>query len=148
MLEARGPDEEELDREVGGEYNTLRTYVYMLRAKICSSRDLQRALGFSSPTLAQHHLEKLRKYGLVVKDDGTYRVVPRTFGVLKLYVRSGKWIVPRTVFFAIIFGVLLVGSALSIAENPLFMILALVSLGGLIYAIYETVRFYRILPKT
>jgi LexA DNA binding domain len=148
LLASNKPDENELDREVGGEYNTLRTYIYMLRAKICSARDLQRALGLSSPTLAQHHLEKLRRFGLVVKDDGTYRVVPKSFGVLKLYIRSGRWIVPRTIFFAIIFGILGTGSAVSIPQNPSFAIISIISFAGLGYALYETMRFYKILPRT
>src|SRR3990172_3766348 len=93
-------EQEELEREVAGEYNTLRVYLYLFKVKSSSARDAQRSLGLSSPTLAQHHLEKLLKYHLVDKDyDGTYRVRSRSFGILKLYYRSGRWIVPRTVFF-------------------------------------------------
>lgn len=143
------PGQEELDREVGGEYNTLRIYLYMLKVKVSSSRDVQRALGFSSPSLAQHHLEKLQKYGLVEKNyDGSYHVKSRSVGILKLYVRSGKWVVPRTVFFVVIFGLLTAGSVIYISQDRYFLIISILSLIGLLYSIFETVRFYKVLPRT
>ncbi len=121
----------------------------MLKAGSASSRDVQKALALSSPTLAQHHLEKLMKYELVEKNnDGGYKVKPKSFGILKLYVRSGKWMVPRTVFFAMIFGVLTVGFVLSIPQHRYFLLASIVSAAGLAYAIYETYRFYKVLPKT
>ena len=141
--------QEELDREVGGEYNTLRIYLYMLKVKSSSSRDVQRALGFSSPSLAQHHLEKLQKYDLVEKNyDGSYHVKSRSVGILKLYFRSGKWIVPRTVFFVVIFGLLSVGSLIFVSQDRYFLIIAIVSTIGLVYSIFETARFYKVLPRT
>ncbi len=140
---------EDLDVEIGGEYNTLRVYIYMLKAKAASMRDVQKALGFSSSTLAQHHLEKLRKYSLAVKDyDGTYRVRSSSFGILKLYVRSGRWIVPRTVFFVMIFSVLAGGFLLQISQHPYFLVAAVISIVGLVYAVYETFRSYKVLPRT
>ena len=140
---------EDLDVEVGGEYNTLRVYVFMLRARSSSSRDVQEKLGLSSPALAQHHLEKLRKYDLVTKDyDGTYHVKSSSFGVLRLYIRTGKWIIPRTIFFVIIFGIL-AGIFLPLySQHPYFLIVGIVSTVGLAIAIFETVRSYRVLPPT
>ena len=140
---------EDLDVEVAGEYNTLRVYVFMLKTKTSSSRDVQEKLGFSSPALAQHHLEKLRKYNLVTKDyDGTYHVKSNSFGILKLYVRTGKWIIPRTIFFVIIFGILTAAFLPIASQHPYFLVVGLVSLIGLAVAIFETVRSYRVLPPT
>jgi len=137
-----------LDKEVAGEYNTLRVYLHMLKEKNSSSREVQRALGFSSPTLAQHHLEKLLRYGLVSKDEtGAYHAIPKSFGILKLYVKGGKWIVPRTIFFVAIFTIFSVGFILAIPQHRWFMYAALFSLVCLLYALYETIRFYRVLPK-
>jgi len=141
-------EEGKLAKEVAGEYNTLRVYLYMLKAEDSSSRDVQRALGFSSPTLAQHHLEKLRKYDLVSRDaDGTYHVRYRSFGILKLYVRSGRWILPRTVFFAVLFGIMAVGFIALIPQHRYFWVASILSIVGLTYSIYETVRFYKVLPE-
>lgn len=142
------PDEGELDREVAGEYNTLRVYLFMLKTRVSSARDVQRALNFSSPALAQHHLEKLGKYGLVVKNyDGSYHVRSKSFGILKLYIRSGRWIVPRTIFFVIIFGILTGGFLAYTPQNGFVLVASAVSAMGLAVAVFETVRFYKVLPK-
>ena len=139
----------DLEREVAGEYNTLRVYLHMLKNKKSSIREVQHALAFSSPTLAQHHLEKLCRFGLANKDhEGTYLVKSRSFGILKLYYRSGKWIVPRTVFFVVIFAFISGGFLLSISEGIPFLIASVFSLAGLLFSVYETIRFYRVLPRT
>jgi len=140
--------EEELARQVAGEYNTFRVYLYMLKIRNSSSGEVQRALGFSSPTLATHHLEKLNKFHLVDKEyDGTYRVRSKSFGILKLYVRSGRWILPRTIFFVVIFATMVAGFLfLSLTQNNYFLIGLLLSTIGLLYASYETSRFYKALP--
>lgn len=141
--------QEGLDVVIGGEYNTFRVYVYMLKAKASSARDVQKALDLSSPTLAQHHLEKLKKHSLVTKDyDGTYHVKSNSFGILKLYVRTGKWIIPRTIFFAIIFGIMAAGFLLIISQHPYFQVAAVLSVVGLVVALYETFRSFKVLPPT
>lgn len=142
-------DQEKLDTEIAGEYNTLRVYIYMLKVRVASYREVQKALRFSSPTLAKHHLEKLEKYDLVKENyDGTFYVKSKSFGILKLYVRSGKWIVPRTIFFAIIFGILAFGFLVLLQQHQFFWVASILSLIGLAYALYETVRSYRVLPQT
>ncbi len=139
----------ELDVEVGGEYNTLRVYVLMLKAKSSTARNVQEKLGFSSPSLAQHHLEKLRKYNLVTKGyDGTYHVQSTSFGILKLYVRTGKWIIPRTVFFIAIFAALAASFLPISSQNTYYLVVGVVSIIGLTVAVLETVRSYRVLPPT
>ena len=140
--------EGELEREVAGEYNTFRVYLYMLRAKDGSVRQVQRALGFSSPRLAMHHLKKLQKFGLVVKNRyGTYHVVPKKFGILKFFVVARRWIVPRTAFVAIIFIVITIVFLAYLPSNK-HLIWALVpSVIGLIVSIYQTVKFYHLLNR-
>ena len=144
------PEEEELARQVSGEYNTLRVYIYMLKTGRSSSGGVQRALGFSSPTLAVHHLDKLTKLGLVDEQyDGTFVVQSKSFGILKLYVRTGRWILPRTVFFVSIFATMVSGFlvlSLTQSEPFFFWVALMISLGGLFYSIFETHRFYRALP--
>jgi len=57
--------------------NTLRVYWYVMNAKeqTVGVREVQRALSFSSPTLALYHLDKLKDLGLVSKDTGEYRLI-------------------------------------------------------------------------
>ena len=139
---------DKLEREIAGEYNTFRVYLLLLRVGKVSARRVQEQLGFSSPSLASHHLDKLRTYGLVDKDSyGEYTCVRRSFGILRLFVFTGRWIIPRTTFTAILFGVLAIGFLRYLSEHPYFGIAAALSTVGFIWSLYETVRSYRILPK-
>lgn len=146
--EAR-PKSSDLEKEVAGEYNTFRVYLLMLKTKNTSARDVQRALGFSSTWLATHHLEKLEKLGLVNKDPhGDYHVVRRQFGVLRFFIVTGKWIVPRMVFFVFMFGVMAAGFLALLSEHRYFIVAFIMAMAGLVVSIYETIRFYQLLPKT
>jgi hypothetical protein len=146
MRDAEQPD---LEREVAGEYNTFRVYVLLLKVRKASTRQVQRALRFSSPHLASHHLEKLRRVGLVEKDEyGEFHVIPKTFGILRLFVVLRRWIVPRSVFTVVIFSTMIIGFLMNITQHKYFIVALVVSLIGLIASVYDTVRFYRILPET
>lgn len=144
-----GSERSDLEKEVAGEYNTFRVYLYMLKAKKSSARDIQKALGFSSTWLATHHLEKLEKLGLVTKDRyGDYNVLRRYFGVLRFFFITGKWIVPRMLFFVLMFGVMMVGFLAYLPQHPYFVVAFVLSIIGLVVSIYETIRFFQLLPKT
>ncbi len=102
-------DSEKIASDLKG--NTLRVYWYVLNAsgKIVGVREVQRALGFSSPTLALYHLDKLRELGLVAKDSGEYRLVKEVkVDILKQFVKVGRIFVPRFAAYAAFFTVLLV----------------------------------------
>jgi hypothetical protein len=67
-------------------------------------REVQRALHFSSPSIAFHHLEQLKELGLVEKQEvgGHYVLVGQVkIGVLKHYVKLGKLLFPRYFFYAL-----------------------------------------------
>jgi len=90
---------------------TLQVYVYMLRKRSpIGVRELQRALGFSSPSVAHHHLEKLKEIGLVTKDDaGRYRVLEKVdVGILKMFMIIGGRLIPRFIFYAVFLTTLLI----------------------------------------
>ncbi len=143
------PEPEELEREVAGEYNTFRVYVFMLKAKEASAREVQNALGFSSTWLATHHLKKLERLDLVSKDRyGNYHVVRRSFGLLRFFLITGSWIVPHMLFLVFIFGVLTVGFLIYLPQHRFFGVAFVISLIGLVISIVETFRFYHLLPKT
>jgi predicted DNA-binding transcriptional regulator len=72
--------------------------------KPMSVREVQKALHFSSPSVAHHHLEQLRELGLVQKQDvgGGYSLVSEVkIGVLRHFVKLGKLLFPRYFFYAI-----------------------------------------------
>ena len=90
---------------------TLQVYLYLLRrGEAIGVRELQRILGFSSPSVAHHHLEKLKDMGLVSRDErGRYRVVEKVdIGVLKMFVMIGGRLIPRMIFYAVFITTLLI----------------------------------------
>jgi len=84
---------------------TLLVYWYLLRSPTSKVgvREIQRALGFSSPSVAAHHLEKLLSLGLVEKNmTGEYFLVQEVrVGLLKFFTRLGRFLVPRYLFYSI-----------------------------------------------
>ena len=86
--------------------NTLRVYVYALKKKKVGVREVQRALLMSNPSLAQYHLNKLKELGLVSENNGEYEVIGEVkVDVMRDFLRLGTLIVPRFVFYAVVFTV-------------------------------------------
>jgi DNA-binding transcriptional ArsR family regulator len=82
-----------------------------------SVREVQKALRFSSPSVAQHHLEQLRELGLVQKQEigGSYHLVGEVkIGVLRHFVKLGRLLFPRYFFYAVF------STAFSVAYMLLF----------------------------
>ena len=118
--------------------NTLRVYWYVMNAKeqTVGVREVQRALSFSSPTLALYHLDKLKDLGLVSKDTGEYRLIKEVkVDVLKQFLRLGRVFVPRFALYAALFTVLFVYYVLIIPDLNLFTFFGII-FGGLGSAIF------------
>ena len=142
-------DQGKIDDQLKG--NTLKVYMYLLKAPSPSAgiREVQRALKFSSPTLAQYHLDKLRELGLVRKESAEYLLVSDVkVGVLRQFYRLGTVLVPRFVLYAVLFTVLLGFLAFIITEITLISVFALLLalLGAAIFW-YEAVRALSERPK-
>lgn len=104
---------ETLSYELKG--NTLLIYWFMLRnSNPSTSREIQRSVGISSSSLALHHLNKLIELGLVgIDDDGKYTVICKIRpGLLSLFVGSGRFFIPRFVFYSAFTSSLLVSTIL------------------------------------
>ena len=94
-----------LESELKGK--TLLVYWYLLQRSTHSVgvREVQRALKFSSPSIAVHHLQKLQDLGLVEKK-GTGEYVLKEevkVGILRLFTRMGRFMVPRYLFYSVLF---------------------------------------------
>ncbi|UCE57446.1 MAG: ArsR family transcriptional regulator [Candidatus Bathyarchaeota archaeon] len=79
-------------------------WLLLKQASPMSVREVQRALRFSSPSVAQHHLERLRELGLVKKQTagGGYFLVSKIkVGVLQHFLRLGRLLFPRYFFYAV-----------------------------------------------
>jgi DNA-binding MarR family transcriptional regulator len=107
LISSGEAEDEKLAAELKG--NTLRVYMYVLKSRgNVGVREAQRALGFSSPTLATYHLDKLAELGLVEKRYGEYHLVRQVqVGVLKQFIRVGAFLLPRYLFYATMFTTLL-----------------------------------------
>lgn len=95
-----------------------------------SVREVQRALRFSSPSVAQHHLEQLRDIGLVRKEDvgGNYSLTSEVrIGVLRHFVKLGKLLFPRYFFYAVFsttfYGIYLLTLMHSLSRENLFILI-------------------------
>jgi len=97
--------EEEAELEYALRGKAWKVYWFLLKSgRPMSVREVQRALHFSSPSVANHHLEQLRELGLVEKQDigGHYFLISEVkIGVLRHFVKLGKLLFPRFFFYAV-----------------------------------------------
>ena len=84
---------------------TLLVYWYLLKSSRSSVgvREVQRTLGFSSPSVAAHHLDKLLSLGLVdKKGTGEYFLTQEVkVGLLRFFTRLGRFLIPRYLFYSV-----------------------------------------------
>jgi len=147
---SRGFDLAVLESALKGK--TLLVYWYLLQQPMhtVGIRQVQRALGFSSPSIAVHHLGKLDDLGLVRKKmTGEYVLEEEVkVGVLKFFTRMGRFLVPRYLFYSVFFSTMLV-TYLTICflsqTAPSFYAVTFGFLASLIFWI-ETVRSWRAKP--
>lgn len=118
----------------------LRVYLLLLmHGRSLGVRDVQRILGFKSPSTARHHLERLVELGLVVRDGWGYRALePR--GVLSHFIFIQGKAIPRTGFLA---GFLLASSviyAILPGSDPRALVFLV---PAAIIALLDTLRLHR-----
>ena len=119
--------------------NTLRVYLELLKAPSghVGVRQIQRNLGFSSPSLAQYHLERLAEMGLVRADAGEYQISKEVqVDVLKEFIKVGSHIIPRLIVYAVMFTVLTGYFVFQFAELNFY------SMWALIFAVLGTGAFW------
>jgi len=127
--------------------STLRVYWYLFKkGKSVGVREVQRALGMSSPSTSLHHLEKLRELGLLAKDEhGQYSLKSEVkVGTLRLFTRLGKLVVPRYLFYATFFSTALLLYVSRVGINASFDNLMAIAFGisGFLISSYETWRLW------
>jgi predicted DNA-binding transcriptional regulator len=139
-----------LESELKGK--TLIVYWYLLQqpTHTVGIREVQRSLGFSSPSIAVHHLEKLQDLMLVEKTaTGEYVLKEEVkVGILKLFMRMGRFMVPRYLFYSILFSTMLTAYLTLCIIGQIFPSLYAVTF-GLVASIlfwFETVRLWRAKP--
>jgi predicted DNA-binding transcriptional regulator len=116
-----------------------------------SVREVQRMLHFSSPSVAQHHLEQLSELGLVKKQDvgGSYSLVNDVkIGVLRHFVKLGKLLFPRYFFYAVFSTTFYIAYLLVLMQGFTRENLFILLFGAIVSAIfwYEAVRVWSLRP--
>ena len=129
-----------------------KVYWFLLKTgKPVSVREVQRALHFSSPSVANHHLEQLRELGLVQKQEigGHYLLVSEVkIGVLRHYVKLGKLLFPRYFFYAVFSTIFYVAYLLFLFQGFTRENLFIISFGAIVCAVfwYEAYRVWAMRP--
>ena len=116
-----------------------------------SVREVQRSLRFSSPSVAQHHLEQLRDIGLVQKQDvgGSYSLVSEVkIGVLRHFIKLGRLLFPRYFFYAVFTTAAYLTYLLLFMQGVNRESVFVVLFGAVVLAIfwYEAVRVWSLKP--
>jgi hypothetical protein len=142
------------DQTAGNELkgNTLRVYWNLLKSseEFIGPRQVQRELGFSSPSLAVYHLDKLLDLGLVEKNSGEYKIKEMVdVGVLKQFMKWKGVIIPRYVTYATLISTLFIFFLTQLRSINFYSIFALI-FGSLSTAIfwYESIKVWQNRPKT
>ena len=138
-------DRDRVEYELRGK--TLKVYAHLLRADSSGVREIQRDLGFSSPSVALHHLEKLERLGVVGQDNmGKYFIAKKVdVGVLSAFTSIGRLTLPRLGFYAAFFTTIAVAYMLeSGASANLYAVVGTV--GGVVVFWYEAWRAWRKRP--
>ncbi len=127
---------------------TLAVYLYLLKhGKAVGVREIQKSLGFSSPSVAFHHLDKLVELGVVEKDQYDRYVLARKVdtGILHSFVSIGGLTLPRLGFYAAFFTTIAAGYLL-LNRNSLDLYALIGTVGGSIVFWYEAWRVWRRKP--
>jgi DNA-binding transcriptional ArsR family regulator len=121
----------------------LDIYRLMLRArKPLGIREIQRALNISSPSVAQHHLSKLERTGLVKREMGNY-VINKV--LLENCIKISRFIVPRYLFYSIFALTVLLIELTFLRPNVLHQIYFFSVIATIIFLLifcYETARVW------
>lgn len=140
--EARGPVEFELKGK------SWTVYLYLLRCRSpVTVRQTQRDLNLSSPSVALHHLEKLKELKLARRTPSNeYKLAGDVkLGVLQNFSRIGTVFMPRMFFYALFFTTMYffyLGLVQTLLTREVLFLLVLGALACVSFW-YETVRMWR-----
>jgi hypothetical protein len=129
----------------------MSVYALLLSRGPMGVREVQRALRFSSPSLALHHLAKLMDLDLVTKDEHGVYEVSRTVrvGSLSLFVKIGSALLPRFLFLLTFIVSMLALYMTAFVSWPLsgsdVMFLAVVIVTAIVL-VYESRRMWLLRP--
>lgn len=121
----------------------LYVYRYLLKVgKPVGIRELQRALQLSSPSVAQYHLVKLERAGLIRKEQGNYVVHKVT---LENFIKIRCFLVPKNLFYSFFAAVILIFDLAFLSQENLAVYLMVTTAASifLIVLCRETLNVWR-----
>lgn len=127
---------------------TLQVYLHLLRKGTAFGvREVQKDLGFSSPSVAFHHLDKLVNLGIVAKDEYERYVLVKKVdtGILSAFVNIGRLTLPRLGFYAAFFSTI-AAAYLLLDWHVLDLYAVIGTVGGAAVFWYEAWRVWRRKP--
>jgi DNA-binding transcriptional ArsR family regulator len=120
---------------------TLEVYRFLLKSnKPVGTRELQRALNLSSPSVATYHLSKLEDAGILKREGGGFTVSKY---LLENSIKVNRFLIPRYFFYAV-FAITVLAVELTLMRPTLltreyvFSVLATAVLA--LFCSYETVK--------
>ncbi len=126
--------------------NTLRAYLYLVKSGPSELREVQRALGFSTPSLASYHLGRLVEAGYASQDEhGRYLPAQgASNAILDGYTKLGGVVVPQLLFFSLLFSIVIGFFALmSLSYAAYVPLLVAASVAMVVVLWYETAKVWR-----
>jgi hypothetical protein len=120
--------------------------LHVIKDGPCELREVQRAMGFSTASLASYHLNKLLEVGYVKQDEkNRYVALDETIGeVLEGYSKIGSAIVPQSAFLAVFLSILTAYLSYQALRVPGFVpYLVVVAIGTALSLWYETFKVWR-----
>jgi len=150
FLKVKPLDDASIESELKGK--TLLIYMHILKAgkETIGVREIQRALNFSSPSVAAYHLQKLQDLGLVENAYGDYHLIKEVrVGVLRSFVSFGGFMLPRYLFYAVLLTSMLITFLVTFSFIPTREYITTLVMGIVPAAIfwYETVKIWREKPS-
>ena len=131
---------------------TLLVYMHMLKNPRDSVgvREVQRELGFSSPSVSSYHLNKLQELELIENVYGDYKLVREIkVGVLRQFITFGGIMLPRYLFYAVLMTTMLVTYLIQSPLYPTRETFTTIIMGLVPNVIlwYETIKIWRDKPR-
>jgi DNA-binding transcriptional ArsR family regulator len=123
---------------------SLKVYLYLLtRGGYVGVRELQRAMGFKSPSTARHHLDRLAELGILEKTSRGYKARPPKGILAEFYNFRGR-LLPKASFLSAFLAASTITYALLPGADPVAIVV--LGVATLIEGLY-TLHLYKAIRK-
>ena len=133
---------------------TLQIYWYLLTHGSAGIREIQKELKIPSPSTVSYHMNKLVQINLVVQSEKTGKYLVKSEvkdGIIGLYIKIGRRMIPRMLFYLSFFSV---GSFLSIlliivqgkGLDTIDLLFLTFSLSAVCIFLFETYKIWKMKP--